>query len=279
MIHLIVNANARVGKNKRVSTVLTELLTAYRKKFTLYEVHREGETKELCRQISSKPGEKTIWVAGGDGTASEAINGLHVDDTLHFAFLPAGSGNDLARGIGLPISLEKAAEEILFAGREEAFDYGEMELHPGGKVYFAGSSGMGYDAKVCVEVNASGLKKRLNKIGLGKLAYFLVAVKQVFVKYEGGGLKMAPTADPADGKITVTLAYGMRPLRVLFALPKIKSGRYVKMKNVETFDCSKLDVITDRKQYVHTDGEVVAEVRHLTVRVADRKLRMAVGQE
>ena len=71
----------------------------------------------------------------------------------------------------------------------------------------------------------------------------------------------------------------MRPLRVLFALPKIKSGRYVKMKNVETFDCSKLDVITDRKQYVHTDGEVVAEVRHLTVRVADRKLRMAVGQE
>lgn len=308
MIHLIVNANARVGKNKRVSTVLTELLTAYRKKFTLYEVHREGETKELCRQISSKPGEKTIWVAGGDGTASEAINGLHVDDTLHFAFLPAGSGNDLARGIGLPISLEKAAEEILFASREEAFDYGEMELHPGGKVYFAGSSGMGYDAKVCVEVNASGLKKRLNKIGLGKLAYFLVAVKQVFVnprfqvtvtaddgasrtfsdciflcmmnhKYEGGGLKMAPTADPTDGKITVTLAYGMRPLRVLFALPKIKSGRYVKMKNVETFDCSKLDVITDRKQYVHTDGEVVAEVRHLTVRVADRKLRMAVGQE
>ena len=51
------------------------------------------------------------------------------------------------------------------------------------------------------------------------------------------------------------------------------------MKNVETFDCSKLEVITDRKQYVHTDGEVVAEVRHLTVRVADRKLRMAVGQE
>lgn len=307
MIHLIVNANARVGRNRKVSSVLSDLLTAYRKEFTLYEVRRTGETKELCRQISNRPGEKTIWVVGGDGTASEAINGLRVDDTLHFAYLPAGSGNDLARGIGLPTSLEQAAEEILLAKREKAFDYGVMELHPGGQARFAGSSGMGYDAKVCVEVNASGLKKRLNKIGLGKLAYFLVAVKQVFVnprfqvtvtaddgtprtysdciflcmmnhKYEGGGLKMAPTANPCDGKITVTLAHGMRPLRVLFALPRIKSGSYIKLKKVETFDCKKLDVITDRKQYVHTDGEVVAEVRHLTVRVGDGKLHTAVGQ-
>ena len=303
MIHVIVNANAKAGRKQTASEVLTRVLKAHEKEFRIYAAKQPGDTKELCRELSSAEGSKTIWVVGGDGTVNEAINGLVVDDSLHFVFLPAGSGNDLARGLGLPTDLEKAAEKVLSSENEQSYDYGRMELHPGGETHFAGSSGIGYDAKVCVEVNRSKLKPFLNRFGLGKLAYFLVAVRQVFAnprfrmtliadggisrsysdvifvcmmnhRYQGGGLKMAPTADPCDGKITVTFAHNMNPWKVLFSLPRIKNGSYIKMRNVETFDCKELELITDRKQFVHNDGEVVGEVRHLKVRCGDAKLLM-----
>ena len=303
MIHVIVNAGARAGRKAKASVVIAKELKAAGLEYRIYPVKEPGETKALCRKLSEEPGEQTVWVAGGDGTVYEAINGLQVRDGLHFVYLPAGSGNDLARGLGLPTDLREAIKKVLSAKGEKEYDYGEMELYPYERTCFAGSSGIGYDAKVCVEVNASKLKKRLNKIGLGKLAYFLVAVKQVFAnprfsmtmiadggmsrtyndvvfvcmmnhRYEGGGLKMAPTADPCDGKITVTFAYNIAPLKVLFALPKLMRGTHVKMKNVVTFDCTELELITDRKQYVHNDGEVVGMVRHLKVRCGEGKLHM-----
>ncbi|MBO4695883.1 MAG: diacylglycerol kinase family lipid kinase [Lachnospiraceae bacterium] len=303
MIHVIVNAGARVGRKAKASDVIEKALKAHGKTYRIYPVKEPGETKLLCEQICSEPGPQTIWVAGGDGTAYEAINGIKPRDDLRVAYLPAGSGNDLARGLGIPSDLNKALGKLLSAKGHKDFDYGEMDLIPGGKTCFAGSSGIGYDAKVCVEVNESKLKKRLNRFGLGKLAYFLVAIKQVFVNprfnmtliadggmsrsysdvifvcmmnhpYEGGGLKMAPKADPCDGKITVTFAYNISPLKVLFVLPRLMRGTHLKLKNVVTFDCTELELITDRKQYVHNDGEVVGMVRHLKVRCGEGKLHM-----
>ena len=303
MIHVIVNAGAKAGRKAKASDVIEKTLRARGEEYRIYPVKEPGETKDLCAQISAEPGPQTIWVAGGDGTAYEAINGLKPREDLRFVYLPAGSGNDLARGLGLPNNLQKALDQVLSAKEDKQYDYGEMELIPGGRTCFAGSSGMGYDAKVCVEVNASKLKKRLNRFGLGKLAYFLVAVKQVFVnprfcmtliaddgmsrsysdvifvcmmnhRYEGGGLKMAPKADPCDGKITVTFAHNISPIKVLFILPRLMRGTHLKVKNVVTFDCTELEVIADRKQYVHNDGEVVGSVRHLKVRCGEGKLHM-----
>lgn len=302
MIHVIVNAKAKAGRKQTAEEVIERVLGAHGETYRLYHAKKTGDTRKLCRELSEAEGEKTIWVVGGDGTVNEAINGLVPDDSLHFVYLPAGSGNDLARGLGLPLKLEAAAEKVLASQRERNYDYGEMELYPGGRNRFAGSSGFGYDAKVCEEVNHSGLKAFLNKFGLGKFAYFLVAIRQVFAnprfrltlvadgvshiysdcificmmnhRYQGGGLKMAPDADPTDGKISVALAHNMSPWKVLFSLPRLKSGSYVKMRNVVTFDCKELELISDKKQFVHNDGEVVGEVRHLKVRCGGRKLHM-----
>lgn len=305
MIHAIVNAKARVGNKKSAAELVEKTLREKGEQYRIYRAENSGETKQLCDELSAAEGPKTIWVVGGDGTVNEAINGLHVNDDLRFAYLPAGSGNDLARGLGLPQDLEKAMKQVLSADGDKLFDYGEMELFPGGVTHFAGSSGMGYDASVCAEIETSKIKKRLNKLHLGKLAYYLVAIKQVFAnprfnmtliadggtsrsysdcificmmnhRYQGGGLKMAPTADPCDGKITVTFAHNMSRLRVLLALPRIVNGSYIKLKTVETFDCRELEVITDSKQYVHNDGEVVGELRHLKVRCGEGKLHMPV---
>ncbi len=303
MIHMIVNENARVGSRQSICALLHDEMKKYPVKYRIYPTKKRGDAKRLAGQISATPGEKTLWVVGGDGTINEVMNGLHIDESLTLAYLPAGSGNDFARGLQLPTKLVPCLKKLMNAKGIRAYDYGELTTYEGaGTFRFAGSSGIGYDAKVCVEVDASPLKPLLNKLHLGKLTYLLVAIKQVFAnprchmtivadgqsrtlsdvifasfmnhRYEGGGLKMAPQADPADGKISVVLAYGVSPWRVLTLLPRLLSGTHVKHPNVLTFDCNSIEVITDRKQYVHTDGEVIGKFRHIRVSCGKRSLFM-----
>lgn len=107
MIHAIVNAKARVGNKKSAAELVEKTLREKGEQYRIYRAENSGETKHLCDELSAAEGPKTIWVVGGDGTVNEAINGLHVNDDLRFAYLPAGSGNDLARGLGLPQDLKK----------------------------------------------------------------------------------------------------------------------------------------------------------------------------
>jgi diacylglycerol kinase family enzyme len=124
---------------------------------------------------------------------------------------------------------------------------------------FSCSSGMGYDANVCIEVQASPLKKRLNRFGAGKLVYLAIALKQLLTiqpadatvvvdgmkkdtykkvllvssmihKYEGGGLLMAPKADPSDGRLSVCLVHGLSRLMVILLLPTLLFGKHIYFK-------------------------------------------------
>ena len=318
MIYLIVNDHARTGGGSKV-----EKLEAFLKKqaekrkmkasefFTVLPTENAGDATKYVRAICRRDEEADIWVFGGDGTINEAVNGLILPSKVTLAVLPGGSGNDYVKGLGLPKDPIACAKMLLAAEEKREYDLGSVEtFETRGTVRFAGSCGIGYDAKVCHEVDSSSLKPLLNKLHLGKLAYLLVAFKQVFAnprfratvvrdgisrtyddvifmcfmnsRYEGGGLKMAPNADPCDGKLSVVIAHGIRPLRVLTMLPKLVRGTHVKHSKVETFECSEIEVIADTRQYLHTDGDVQAQTRHVRVKCLDTGMRMpafGAGQE
>ena len=173
---------------------------------------------------------------------------------------------------------------------------------PGVSVRFAGSSGAGYDARVCYEVNHSRLKKVLNRLHVGKLVYYMIALRQVFrnprtgmtilldgvsrtytdvifacfmmTPFEGGGLKMVPSADPTDGKVSVCLAYGLSPWKVLLYLPLLMSGRHVKKKNVDCFTVKTVEVYAGKPQYIHTDGEVEYKSSHFIISCEENQVSM-----
>ncbi len=303
MIHFIVNENAQVGRKQNICELLRKEMSKYSVEYELHATEKAGDAKRLARELSMQPGEKRIWAIGGDGTINEVMNGLHFDETLTLAYLPAGSGNDFARGLGIPTKLTECLTHLMTCKGFATYDVGEVETFDGdGSFRFAGSSGIGYDAKVCLEVDSSRWKKLLNKLHIGKLAYMFVAVKQVFANprcnmtvivdgqsrtfsdvifasfmnhsYEGGGLKMAPAANPQDGKVSVVMAYGVSPWRVLTILPRLFNGTHVKHPNVLSFDCNSIEVITDKKQYVHTDGEVIGCYRHIRITCGKHRVRM-----
>ena len=105
-----------------------------------------------------------VLTLGGDGTAMEAAGALAWSDTP-LGVLPDGTGNLLARALGVPMRVEKAVPALL-AGTRKRIDLGVIKGHR-----FAVAAGVGIDAAM-VEETPTWLKRRL-----GVLAYTLMATR------------------------------------------------------------------------------------------------------
>lgn len=118
------------------------------------------------------------------------------------------------------------------------------------------------------------MKKVLNRIGLGKLVYLFVALKQLLFlnpspmtlvidddnvqqfskvyftavmnqKYEGGGFKFCPHASPSDGYLDVIVVDGLSKPKVLCCLPTAFFGKHTLFRGVHIFRCKKIDIHSD----------------------------------
>jgi len=308
MYHFIINPKSSSGKGIRYWWTVKNELDRQNIAYTANITQQEGHATELARQICLQhKGIKNIVVLGGDGTLNEVLNGIDNFDEVLLGYIPSGSSNDLARSLKIPKDPLKALSNILKPKKFIYLDYGEIIFKENGPEprKFGCSSGAGYDAAVCAEVQSSKLKKQFNKYGLGKLIYLAIAIKQVLAvgflnatvvidgirkntyknvllisgmihQYEGGGLKMAPGADAADGKLSVCLVHGLSRLAIFLFLPTIIFGKHIHIKGVELFKCSNIEIILDKEAAIHTDGEIPAFSSHIAIRCVPRKLRMII---
>ncbi len=306
MYHFIINPKSSSGKGIRYWWSVKSELDTKQVSYTAYFTKQEGHASVLAEQICSKfTGIKNIVVLGGDGTLNEVMNGIFDFSQVILGYIPSGSSNDLARSLHIPKDPKKALENVLKPTRFKYLDYGIIEFidSQDRPRNFCCSSGIGYDANVCVEVQASPLKTRLNRFGAGKLIYLSIAIKQLFGlkpmnaaiivdgikkgtyekvllvssmihKYEGGGLKMAPAADPTDGRLSVCLVHGLSRGKALLLLPLLVFGKHIYFKGIETFHCSNIEIICNREAAVHTDGEIPAFSSHINVRCVQGRIRM-----
>lgn len=308
MYHFIINPKSSSGKGIHYWWNIKKELDRQKISYTANLTQQEGHATELARKICLQyKGIKNIVVVGGDGTLNEVLNGLDNFEEVLLGYIPSGSSNDLARSLKIPKDPLMALSNILKPRKFIYLDYGEILFHEKNMEprKFICSSGIGYDAAVCDEVQSSILKKRLNGFGVGKLIYLAIALKQVFRigfldttviidgirrssyknvllisgmihQYEGGGLKMAPGADPTDGKLSVCLVHSLSRTAIFLLLPTIIFGKHIHIKGVETFKCSNIEIISSQKSAVHTDGEVPAHSSHIAIRCVPGKLRMII---
>ncbi len=295
MYHFIVNPGSRTGKGQKIWNEIEAELKRRNISYRVYFTEHAGHATEYAGQISAEAlGDKKIVFVGGDGTANEVINGLTNLNELTVGYIPTGSGNDLARGLGIPRKPLEALEVVLSSKEYKYFDIGTVVYHKSSKDTektsepksrrFSVSSGVGYDADICYAVLTSKLKKVLNKIRLGKLIYYLIGIKQamtnkpaktiitidgkekieynkmVFIanmihRCEGGGLPMGPSADPHDGMLTSCLVEDMSRLRLLLLMPTIFRAKHIKHRGVHLITCHDIRIETDRPMVIHTDGE------------------------
>ena len=305
MYHFIVNPCSRTGKAAKVWQELEQVLKQKNVEYRVYFTERPGHATELAAAIcTGNPGEKHIITVGGDGTSNEVINGLSDYADIIYGCIPTGSGNDLIRGLGLPRDPLAVLERILSGDHIRPVDHGVLQYFDGTPDRrFDVSSGFGYDADVCYEVQVTPLKRVLNRIGLGKLCYYIIAAKQIFAlkprpatllidgkealhydrllfcasmvqPYEGGGLKLAPSANNADRRLTLVIVHDVSKLKLFLVLPSVLISKHTGIKGVEIFDCDSVEITSDDARCLHTDGETVGIKPHVRLCCTPEQIRM-----
>ncbi len=308
MYYFIINPKSSSGRSSRFWQLIKDELDKNNISYSAHFSKEEGHASQLVTDIChSAKGIKNIVVIGGDGTLNEVVNGISDFSQVLLGYIPSGSSNDLARSLDIPKNPMKALEKILKPKKIQYFDLGLMHFLnsdlPSRK--FICSSGIGYDASVCVEVQSSTLKGKFNRFGLGKLVYLAITIKQIFTvkpisgyiivdgvkktyydkillvanmihPYEGGGVKMAPHAHPRDGKLSILLAQGLSRFKTILLMPTILFGKHTKFKGIEAFNCSTIEIHLDQDAATHTDGEVPAIWSHIKVECLPRQIRMII---
>lgn len=299
MYELIINPASRSGNGMRIwKNDIQPELTRNKIPYHAHFSHKAGDVKCLAEKIteSAKNAEEPVRliILGGDGTFNEALQGISSYENIRIGYIPTGSSNDLARDMGIPKDPKKALSVILDERHVCRMDLGCVTT-PSKTTYFAVSCGIGYDAAVCEEAMQSGFKDVLNRLGLGKLTYFGIAVKQLIStkrttcdlylddakepvhfsrflfcvsmihRYEGGGFKFCPDADCCDGVFQLCLAGNIAKLIILFALPTAFWGKHYMFRGIYSYRAKKIRIQTSSPLWVHTDGEVHEKPSELTI--------------
>ncbi len=225
-----------------------------------------------------------LVIAGGDGTLQAAVTGLleDGDPSTPIVVVPLGTGNDIARSLGVP-GAEAALSEI---GKSQAKSIDTIKLkcrsHGGQRTIRALSL-------ASVGITGELLKRttpRVKRLFGPRLAYYdgLIralwqtcpspisvawdsqTLKREFLlvgasngEFAGGGMRLAPGARLDDGEMTITLIERMGRLEACMQLRKLARGRHTGHPKVRSFTTSTLSVSTEIGLDVAADGELVGK--------------------
>lgn len=293
--HLIVNPTSGSGKGKRMGIQIKLYLEQQGKNVQLYESRYAGHTTklaaELAQQINSNHlQDNLIVIIGGDGSLNEALKGLGEKyATTPLGFIPSGSGNDFARGVGISSDPKQALKQILAAEQPSKIDvltfFDDTTQRKG---YAVNNFGLGLDASIIKQVNHSTSKSIFNKLKLSKLTY-LSAVISNFIHtqpfplnvnmdgtektferaflvtannhpYFGSGINISPKADPTDSKLNLIVLERISGLQFIrFFILVFTSGKHLEDKLVHYFTGKQLRLTASSAVEGQTDGEELGE--------------------
>jgi len=229
-----------------------------------------------------------ILIFGGDGTIHRHLPAL-VQLQLPVLIVPAGSGNDFARSLNL-----RSTQDSLRVWRD--FESGKIQARPvdlGVIVpssaperthYFCAVAGCGLDSAAARRANQmprwlrghGGYALALLPLLL-KLPAFSMRLTQFNGKdhaeaekltllaafantqFYGDGMRIAPQADFADGKLDICRITTLNPFKLLCMFPSVYFGRHLRMPEVEYSRAERVHVQTETPLEIYADGEFVCE--------------------
>lgn len=273
---LTVIANPTSGRG-RVARVLPEITAALSEAGVESRVVVTQDAADLRAAVrrARDDGDPRVLVCGGDGTLHLAAQELAGGQTA-LGIVPAGTGDDNARTLGIPRDSVAAAALLAAQGDVSRMDLGHVTSADGTERVFLGVLSSGFDSLVNERANEmtwpSGDARYLVAI-LAELRTFrpvpysatiddravrgeamLVAVGNG-VSY-GGGMRVCPDALPDDGLLDITWLHGVRKSTFLRVFPQVFTGSHVRTRYVSSTRASHL-TLDAPGQLAYADGERV----------------------
>ena len=272
-ILLITNATAGSHEQQAVADVVDVLGREYE-----VEIAATKRPEELAAVLDACDG-RPILVAGGDGTLHAVVNGLHKADLLGstcLGLVPLGTGNDFARGVGIPLD-PRAAAQVVADGESRLIDLivddegmvivNNVHLGVGAQAsrkaakwkprlgkagYAVGALSASFRPKFLhVDVFVDGKEVTLEEVVQDHLAQVAIGNGM----YVGGGTALLPGAEVGDGRLVVIVSQAVgRWGRVRYAA-RLHGGTHHMMDEVTRVHGQSV-VVRGQPFYTVADGEI-----------------------
>lgn len=277
------------GENKiRRRKIRYEIIQQLRKKkiegeikYSKYSGHSSLLTKEAINA-----GYKYIVVSGGDGSINEVAKEL-INTNIALGIIPCGSGNGLARALGLPFEIKKSIDMI----KRKTTKF--MDTISVNDVVAVSVAGIGFDATVAYSYSLKSQR--------GFLGYFRSVMEQ-YLTYKpekikilndgkqysaeifsivfansnqfGFNFKIAPKASCFDALIDVTTIKPMPIIAAPFYTMRFFLGKTGKSIFINSFQCKEITIMREKPSIVNVDGNAVEMDNVIIVKIIEKSLRI-----
>ena len=232
---------------------------------------RTASSEDLARHTREavRRGLERVIVAGGDGTLHEAVQHLAGTDCA-LGIVPLGTGNDLARSLGVPVKIE-AALRLALDGTPRSVDLGRVDDR-----IFACTAGVGMVADVIRHIQQRRGGRRGPWVYPAAVLSCLAGYDSPRVEVTGerdswsgramivaaansprfgGGMQLAPDAVMDDGELDVLIVEKLPWWRVLPLLARVYGGSHLGRPGVHSFRATRLRILPETPLTVVADGE------------------------
>lgn len=264
-ILFIINPISGAGKNLRLPPVIKSVLNPNQFEIEIAFTEFKGHGKELAEKANSLF--DIVCAVGGDGSIHEVGTQL-INSDCKLAILPTGSGNGIARHLGIPLNVNKALA-LINRQNSQKIDIGKINNH-----HFIGVAGVGFDAFIAKKFDS------YHKRGFWSYVKLVVSTFQNFkpipIKWGtnkeeqgdyfmccllnsgqfGSGFKLSPKASMTDGKLTLLL---IKKPSLLVGLPLVFRAYFGDLRKSSYSTAIEIEDITleTSEKLFHLDGEPI----------------------
>jgi len=283
----IVNPFSGIGRHQEINNHLAKVLDHDKFEYTVEYTEEIGHATELCK-MGVENGCKMIVAVGGDGTVNEVSRPL-INTEIPMGIIPSGSGNGLARHLGIPMETDKAIR-LINNGHIKPIDTVKANDH-----LFLSIAGIGFDALVARKFAKQKFRGFLKYVFISITEFFPyepttfvmtadgqeIEREALFISFAnsnqfGYNTIISPEAKIDDGLVDICIVKKFPAWVSPFLAPMLIAKKIDQTPYVEIIRAK--EVFVKRKhKYMNLDGEPIKLKKRLHIRVIPKSLNVLVA--
>jgi diacylglycerol kinase (ATP) len=274
-IAVLANPSAGRGRHRDEMPLALDRLRATGRDVTVLTADGIDEALAAGRDAVAN-GAHALVAIGGDGTVNVGLQAV-AGTGVGFGAIPAGTGNDFVREIGLPVDVVKAADVIaaaIMSGHRRDIDLAHMVPADGPERWFGAVLGAGFDAIVNERANAMRFPRGPRRYDVAIVAELMrLRPRRYHLRIDGeeldldgilvavgntpsygGGMRICPAAVATDGLLDLVVVGPVSRATFVRIKPQVYAGTHINHPAVRSFRAKTVEIAADGI-VAYADGE------------------------